>query len=168
MTKFKLAFLDKQNEFNVTRQGAAFHVEWDGRSIECRMLFVAESYFVMELINADGTRKTIHAAGFADGDNRQLWVDGRMVNYQRLRQRRGETNQTGSLAATIPAVVTKILVQPGDLVSVGEKLVLLESMKMIIPIQAPYDGQVAAIHCREGEPVQAGKQLIELIRNEEA
>lgn len=168
MTKFKLAFLDKQEEFNVTRQGSAFHVEWDGRSTECRVRYLEDSYFVLELVRADGTRQTIHAAGFANGDNRQLWIDGRMVNYQRVRQRRGEANQEGSLAATIPAVVTQILVAAGDTVSAGEKLVLLESMKMIIPIQAPYDGVVTAIHCREGEPVQAGVQLIELTREEEA
>jgi biotin carboxyl carrier protein len=167
MTKFKLAFLDKQNVLNVTRQGASFHVEWNGRSLECRLRFLEDSYYVLELINIDGTRRTIHAAGSANGDHRQLWVDGRMANYQRVRQRGGEANQEGSLAATIPAVVTQILVAPGDKVSAGEKLVLLESMKLIIPIQAPYDSLVKAIHCQEGESVQAGIQLIELTRKEE-
>lgn len=167
MTKFKLAFAEKQHEFSVTRQGLACYIEWDGRSAECRIRYMDGSYFVLELLNADGTRKMIRAAGFANGDHRQLWVNGCMYDYLRPRQRRGETNQEGSLSATIPAVVTQILVAPGDRVSTGDKLVLLESMKMIIPIQAPYDGLVTAIHCREGDPVQAGVQLIELTIEEE-
>ena len=167
MTKFKLAFAEKQHEFHVTRQGTACHVERNRQSAECRIRYLDDSYFVLELINPNGTRKTIRAAGSANGDHRQLWVNGRIFHYRRARQRGGETNQEGSLAATIPAVVTQILVAPGDQVSAGDKLVLLESMKMIIPIQAPYDGLVTAIHCREGEPVQAGVQLIELTIEEE-
>lgn len=167
MTNLKLEFLDQQKEFNITRQGSAFHVEWNGRSVECRVRFLEDRYFVLELIGPNGTRQHIHAAGSVNGDNRQLWVDGQMVNYQRVRQRRRETSDVGSLAATIPAIVTQILVATGDIVLVGEKLILLESMKMIIPIQAPYGGVVAAIHCKEGEPVQAGVQLIELTKKGE-
>lgn len=167
MTNLKLEFSDQQKEFNITRQGSAFHVEWNGRSVECRVRFLEERYFVLELIGPDGTRQHIHAAGSVNGDNRQLWVDGQMVNYQRVRQQGREANDEGSLAATIPAIVTQVLVATGDIVSAGEKLILLESMKMIIPIQAPYDGIVAEIHCKEGEPVQAGVQLIELIKKKE-
>jgi acetyl/propionyl-CoA carboxylase alpha subunit len=165
MTKFELAFSDQQNEFSVTRQGAIFHVDHDGKSLECHLRFGDDSYFVLELIDADGTRKLVHAAGFASGDNRQLWVNGRMVQYRRVRPG-GEAIIEGSLSATIPAVVTEILISPGDFVSAGDRLILLESMKMIIPIQAPYDGLVTTINCQEGESVQAGKQLIELTRKE--
>jgi len=167
MTNFRLGFFDQQKEFKITRQGSAFHVEWDGRSVECRIRFLEDSYFVLELIRPDGARQHIHAAGSASGDKRQLWVDGQMVNYQRVRQLRREGNDEGALAATIPAIVTQVLVAAGDGVVAGEKLILLESMKMIIPIQAPYDGVVAAIHCNEGEPVKAGVQLIELTKKEE-
>jgi biotin carboxyl carrier protein len=166
MTKFKLAFKDQQNNFNVTSQGNTFHVDYDGESLECRIRFGDDSYFVLELIGADGSRKMIHAAGFASGDNRQLWADGQMVHYTRVRQG-AEATIEGSLSASIPAVVTQILIAPGDFTLAGEKLILLESMKMIIPIHAPYDGLVTAIYCQEGESVQAGKQLIELTRKEE-
>ncbi|MFN2192353.1 MAG: biotin/lipoyl-containing protein [Candidatus Promineifilaceae bacterium] len=166
MTKFELAFSGQQNAFNITRQGSTFHVDCDGRSFECLLRFVEGSYFVLELVDADGKRKTIRAAGFANGENRQLWIDGRMVQYRRVRQGRAEAMIDGSLSSAIPAVVTQILVEPGDFVSTGEKLILLESMKMIIPIQAPYDSFVTAINCREGESIQAGIQLIELTRKE--
>jgi 3-methylcrotonyl-CoA carboxylase alpha subunit len=69
---------------------------------------------------------------------------------------------TGSLSASIPAVVAEVLVSVGETVAAGDKLILLESMKMVIPIQAPYDGAVTKINCTAGESVQAGVPLIEI------
>lgn len=164
MPTFKLELQDQQKEFKITRQGSAFHVEWDGRSVECVVRFFEDSHFVLELLRPDGSRRQLHAAGSTNGDNRQIWVDGQTISYRRIRGQRGEANHEGLLAATIPAIVTEVLVAPGNLVTVGTKLILLESMKMIIPIQAPYDGIVAAVHCQKGEAVQAGVQLIELTK----
>ena len=45
-------------------------------------------------------------------------------------------------------------------------MILLESMKMIMPIQATMNGVVKAIHCQVGESVGAGVPLIELIEEE--
>ena len=53
-------------------------------------------------------------------------------------------------------------VQPGDRVEAGDKLVLLESMKMVIPITAPHDGRVSKVHCRPGDSVPAGAPLLEI------
>ncbi len=164
MSNFKLELQDQQEEFNITRQGSTYRVELDGRAVECTVRFFEDSQFVLEVIRPDGSHQQIHAAGSTDGDHRQIWVDGRTIGYRRIRGQRGAANHEGLLAATIPAVVTKVLVAPGDFVAIGTKLILLESMKMIIPIHAPYDGIVSAIHCLEGEAVQAGIQLVELTK----
>ena len=58
--------------------------------------------------------------------------------------------------------MTDVLVAVGDKVSAGEKLILLESMKMVIPIVATQDGVVQAIKCENGESVQPGVPLIEI------
>jgi len=47
-------------------------------------------------------------------------------------------------------------------VAAGDKLILLESMKMVIPIQAPRDGRVARVLCAPGDSVPAGVPLVEL------
>ena len=91
-----------------------------------------------------------------------MWLNGRIHHYQRVLPRGGGVANNASLSATIPAVVADILVKTGDTVASGDKLILLESMKMIIPIQAPYDGVVTALNCTQGESVQAGVQLVEL------
>src|SRR3977135_2088738 len=54
-----------------------------------------------------------------------------------------------SLTAPMPARVIKVLVQPGAAVKKGAKLVMLEAMKKCVPIRAPADGNVAAVHSRE-------------------
>jgi biotin carboxyl carrier protein len=166
MATLRLAIQEHEHEISIARQGDALHVSWDGRTVECYLRQHDGAQFVLEVVAADGKRHTIRAAGAAQGDERQLWVNGQMATYHRKRQRRSEAGHQGSLAATIPAVVTEILVAPGDRVVAGEKLILLESMKMIIPIQAPHDGLVTAVHCAVGEPVQAGVQLVELVLEE--
>ena len=48
-----------------------------------------------------------------------------------------DTHAANALTPTIPSIVSQILVAPEQAVKAGEKLILLESMKMVIPIQAP-------------------------------
>ena len=54
------------------------------------------------------------------------------------------------------ANVWKVVVKPGDTVASGDPLVILESMKMEIPVAAPADGTVAEVRVEEGAVVQEG------------
>ena len=67
-----------------------------------------------------------------------------------------------SVIAPMPARVIRILVQPGLAVKKGETLVVLEAMKMELPVRAPADAIVTAVHCREGDLVKADAVLIDL------
>jgi len=62
----------------------------------------------------------------------------------------------------MPATVIKIDVKEGDRVRKGDVVVLLEAMKMELPVQAPADGIVRAVRCRDGELVDADAVLVEL------
>jgi biotin carboxyl carrier protein len=53
-------------------------------------------------------------------------------------------------------------VEPGQRVTKGDLLVMLEAMKMELPVKAPRDAVVRAIACRPGELVQPGMPLLEL------
>jgi 3-methylcrotonyl-CoA carboxylase alpha subunit len=66
------------------------------------------------------------------------------------------------IAAPMPATVLKVNVKPGDTVAKGDVLVVLEAMKMELPIRAPGPGTVTAVSCREGELVQADAVLVAL------
>jgi 3-methylcrotonyl-CoA carboxylase alpha subunit len=61
----------------------------------------------------------------------------------------------------MPATVLKIHVKPGDAVKKGDTVLLLEAMKMELPIRAASDGIVATVSCREGELVPADATLVE-------
>ena len=58
--------------------------------------------------------------------------------------------------AEMVANVWKIVVAEGDSIADGDTLVILESMKMEIPVLAESDGRVAALHVAEGDVVQEG------------
>jgi acetyl-CoA carboxylase biotin carboxylase subunit len=66
-----------------------------------------------------------------------------------------------ALVAPMPATVIKVQVKPGDAVKKGDSVVLLEAMKMELPVRALGDGVVAAVRCREGELVPADAVLVE-------
>ncbi len=66
------------------------------------------------------------------------------------------------VAAHITGTVWKIEVKVGQAVSAGDTLVILESMKMEMPVEAPEQGTVAEIRCREAQPVNEGDVLVVL------
>ena len=66
------------------------------------------------------------------------------------------------VAAHITGTVTRIEKKPGDPVRAGEALVILESMKMEMPVEATAAGRVKEIRCREGQPVSEGDVLVVL------
>lgn len=67
-----------------------------------------------------------------------------------------------TLAAPMPATVLKVLVEPGSKVKKGDTVLILEAMKMELPIRTSRDGVVTAVHCRQGELVQPDTVLVEI------
>lgn len=62
--------------------------------------------------------------------------------------------------AAVPAAVWEIRVDPGQDVEHGQELVVLESMKMEIPVVAPVAGRVTDVRCAAGQSVQVGDVLL--------
>lgn len=166
MPKLTLTLGSETADVEVSRQGNTFRVTRDGTTAELHLIAQTPSGLLLEWLKPDGTRQRIRALGHASGDQRQLWVNGRFTTYERVRQRGAGRPAGGGLSSSIPAVVSQILVNVGDSVRAGDKLVLLESMKMVIPIQAPVDGVVTAVRCAAGDSVQANVPLIDLEENE--
>ncbi len=67
-----------------------------------------------------------------------------------------------NVEAHITGTVWKIEVQVGDAVEEGDSVVILESMKMEMPVEAPSAGKVSSIACKEGQAVNAGAVLLTL------
>ena len=66
------------------------------------------------------------------------------------------------VAAHITGTVWKIQVAVGQQVSAGDPLVILESMKMEMPVEAPESGTVKEVRVKEAQPVNEGDVLIVL------
>ena len=67
-----------------------------------------------------------------------------------------------NVEAHITGTVWKIEVQVGDSVEEGDTVVVLESMKMEMPVEAEDPGTVAEIRCEEGQAVSEGQTLVVL------
>jgi biotin carboxyl carrier protein len=66
------------------------------------------------------------------------------------------------IRAELAGNLWKVEVKEGQQVRADETLMVLESMKMEIPVTAPKAGTVKKIHAQEGQPVQEGQVLLEL------
>ncbi len=66
------------------------------------------------------------------------------------------------IEAHITGTVWKIEVKVGDDVADGDTVVILESMKMEMPVESEDDGKVAEIKCEEGQSVSEGDVLVVL------
>ena len=116
-----------------------------------------------EIVARDGERIDRLYAVVAGGTT---WVFHHGVVYEitaeapAARKRAGGAHET--LTAPMPATVIQIKVEPGAEVKGGDILLLLEAMKMELPVRAPADGRVTAINCGVGDLVQPGVSLIEL------
>jgi acetyl-CoA carboxylase biotin carboxyl carrier protein len=67
-----------------------------------------------------------------------------------------------NVEAHITGTVWKVEVSVGDQVDDGDTLVILESMKMEMPVEAEDPGTVTEIRCEEGQSVQEGDVLVVL------
>ena len=58
--------------------------------------------------------------------------------------------------------VWKLLVKEGDAVEEGQELMIMEVMKMEVPIEAPCAGTIAKLHIAEGEVVEEDQLALEI------
>jgi len=73
-----------------------------------------------------------------------------------------ETIARVQVKAELAGNLWKVVVGEGQQVGADETLMILESMKMEIPVSAPKAGRVTRIHVKEGETVQEGQLLAEV------
>ena len=115
-----------------------------------------------EVMVHDGNRvERMYAV--ADGDHVWVFHDGAVYQVTtESRTRRAAGHHHASLTSPMPATVIAVNVAPGDPVTRGQILLLLEAMKMELPVRAPAEGTVEKIHCKPGDLVQPNVSLIDL------
>ena len=94
-----------------------------------------------------------------------MFVNGQVARLDAVGKGAGRKRSRGRADAGVmspmPATVVAIKTAPGQAVSHGDTLIVLEAMKMELPIKAPRDGVIKAVHCAKGDLVQPGVNLLE-------
>jgi biotin carboxyl carrier protein len=120
-----------------------------------------QSHNSTDVVGAPAARAFVAVAG----DVTWVSIDGEVFTIeiedaQRTRRPRAAAGE--GLSAPMPATVIRVIAEPGREVKRGETLLLLEAMKMELPVRAPRDGKVKALHCEAGQLVQPGVPLVDL------
>jgi biotin carboxyl carrier protein len=127
----------------VTRVGdGVYRVEEDGRAV---IVYVA-----------------LTSAGSWAFSNGEIFRTRSADEAQPKSRPRAGRATASKITAPMPATVLKVNVKPGDTVAKGDVLVVLEAMKMELPMRAPGAATVTTVACREGELVQADALLVAL------
>jgi 3-methylcrotonyl-CoA carboxylase alpha subunit len=116
-------------------------------------------------VEDEGRTEIVYVAGTDDA--RWAFWNGQVFratgDSSRSTDRRGGPSDVAqALTAPMPATVIAVRVRAGDPVKKGDTVVILEAMKMELPIRSPADATVTAVHCREGQLVQPDAVLVEL------
>jgi biotin carboxyl carrier protein len=98
--------------------------------------------------------KHFNVVSVAQGLSRQIEVDGVAHRVDR--------DDGGLVHAPAPAVVVSIAVKPGDTVSVGDRLAVLEAMKMEMQVVAPFSGKVRQVMAIPNVQVGTGTPLLRI------
>ncbi len=76
-------------------------------------------------------------------------------------RKRYKPHNVKELKAAIPGTIVDIYVEQGQMVKVGEQLMILEAMKMRNKVVSTMDGEIKSIHVKVGDIVRKGALLIE-------
>jgi biotin carboxyl carrier protein len=106
-----------------------------------------------------------HRARFARTGNR-LWLDAGFVrSYEDCTYAPALASaeaESGAVRARSDGKIVRVDVAVGDAVTLGQPLVVLESMKMEFELTAPLAGTVRALHVAVGDQTQAKRVLVEI------
>ncbi|MSR36692.1 MAG: acetyl-CoA carboxylase biotin carboxyl carrier protein subunit [Gemmatimonadetes bacterium] len=167
--------------YHVTIAGRTVEVELapegvrvDGEPVVVELRSIPDGPVRSLLLDGASHRLVARAAGRGRWE---LQVQGQRLAAEVLDERtRAIRELTGAAAvptgpkpvrAPMPGLVVRVEVAVGDLVQLGQGLVIVEAMKMENELRAETAGRVTAVHIAAGEAVERDQVLIDLAAEEE-
>jgi len=121
-----------------------------GKTLIVRFQTVGEAH-------EDGTRTVFFEL---NGQPREVTVRDRSLEPETPRRPKADPSNPNHVAASMPGMVVNVAVQPGDKVVKGQKLLMLEAMKMQTLIAAEQSGSIEEVHVHAGTQVMTGDLVI--------
>ena len=150
---------DATTAMSAAPEGDAWRLEWDGAT----RIAAASDHDGAMLLRLGATAGRVSVVGdisrlvvVLDGTNHMIEI------VDPLAPPEASSSGAGRVTAPIPGRVASVLVKPGDRVTRGQVLLVLEAMKMEFPLVAGGDGSVARLRCAEGDMVDEGVELVEI------
>lgn len=101
---------------------------------------------------------------FVTSTPKETWVTlaGETYVFEKVKSGGGATEDAhGGFGAPMPGKVIAVKVEAGQEVEAGQVLVIMEAMKMEHRIEAPTAGTINALHCKDGDVVDQGFELLD-------
>jgi pyruvate carboxylase len=121
-----------------------------GKSLIIRLLTIGDA-------RPDGMRTVFFEL---NGQPREVEIRDRSVKEEAPAKRQADPSKTGEVSAPIPGAVTLLHVTPGEKVTKGDRLLVLEAMKMQTTIYAPVGGTVKDVCVKSKDSVEARDLLL--------
>jgi pyruvate carboxylase len=121
-----------------------------GKTLIIRLLTVGEA-------RADGMRTVFFEL---NGQPRQVEVRDNSIKAEASTRRKADPSQAGQVAAPIPGAISTVYVESGGTVEKGERLLILEAMKMQTTVYAPKAGKIGEVLVKARDSVEARDLLL--------
>ncbi len=166
MVEFQYEFGGKSYPVRIKKEGEGYtavinEVEYDVTSKEIK------PGFFLHHINGQPAKITL----VTEGNQRHIFYDGSVYRFTRIEGRRKKKDDFDKLSpkitSPISGKVVKVDAVPGAEVGEGQTLMAIEAMKMEYQIKAPFDGKVDKVYFEEGQQVDIGVVIVELIKDED-
>ncbi|MFI5119884.1 MAG: acetyl-CoA carboxylase biotin carboxyl carrier protein subunit [Thermoanaerobaculia bacterium] len=166
--KFRARFSDEKasRALDVTAGAPSFEASLEGVPLSGDALEVRGG--VWSLVGPDGRQIEVSVAFQKNGSIR-AYAAGCLFEFELLDELTaralaatggGSTRRVAHAAAAMPGRVLRVLVVPGQQVTQGQPLLVLEAMKMENEVKSPRDGVIAAVDASAGKAVSAGDVLV--------
>ncbi|CAN5912293.1 acetyl/propionyl/methylcrotonyl-CoA carboxylase subunit alpha [soil metagenome] len=147
------------------RRRGGIGLELPGGSLEAEVQRSDDGRLVVTL-GSDSFKATVVRRVLADGVDYTVFDGGmsrrlRLVDPLDVTQYEAVVADETAVRAPLPGKIIDLRVKPGDAVSKGQPLLVLEAMKMEHTLTAPADGTVKAVRYAVGEQVAEGAELVE-------
>ncbi len=168
MARYLVNIDGKEFDIELEYRSEKYFAVVNGKKVEIASYRLGENRSLL-LIDDQAHEVDVRSNGY---DNRKvvfmkgMEIPARIENYNlaQLRKTAGmssETDVARHLKAAMPGMVIEVKIKPGDKVTKGQPLLVLEAMKMENIIKAQWEATVKAVHVSGGQSVEKGDKLLE-------